>query len=345
MNKMKALVKARPEKGLWMEEVPVPEPGLNDVIIKVKKSAICGTDLHIYEWDTWSQHTIRTPMVIGHEYMGYIEKMGAGVTNLKIGERVTGEGHLACGHCRNCRRGKEHVCENTVGIGVHIDGSFAEYVKIPSQNVIPLDHRIPDDWAAIMDPFGNATHTALSFPLLGEDVIITGIGGPIGAMAAAICKFSGARNIIGTDLSEYRRNLARKMGATRVVDPTKESIKEAMAKHEMVAGFDIGLECSGSPAAFNDMVNHMYNGGKISLLGLLPQNTQINWSKLIFKGLTLKGIYGREMYETWYQMEMMLTTGLDITPVITHRFPADDFQKAFEIMEAGNCGKIILNWE
>jgi len=198
---------------------------------------------------------------------------------------------------------------------------------------------------AIMDPLGNATHTALSFPLLGEDVIITGIGGPIGAMAAAICKFSGARNIIGTDLSEYRRELARKMGATRVIDPTKESIKEAMAKHEMVAGFDIGLECSGSPAAFNDMVNHMYNGGKISLLGLLPQNTQINWSKLIFKGLTLKGIYGREMYETWYQMEMMLTTGLDITPVITHRFHADDFQEAFEIMEAGNCGKIILNWE
>ena len=342
---MKALVKVRPEKGLWMEEVPVPEPGLNDVIIKVKKSAICGTDLHIYEWDAWSQRTIHTPMTIGHEYMGYIEKMGAGVTNLKIGERVTGEGHLACGHCRNCRRGKEHVCENTVGIGVNIDGSFAEYVKIPASNVIPLDHRIPDDWAAIMDPFGNATHTALSFPLIGEDVLVTGAGGPIGCMAIAICKFVGARNVVGSEVSPYRRELARKMGATLVVDPMKDDIASAMKQVGMVAGFDIGLEVSGSPVAFDSMIKHMYNGGKISLLGILPDTTLIEWDKVIFKGLTLKGIYGREMYETWYKMEKMLLSGLDISPVITHRFHYTEFQKAFDIMEEGNCGKIILDWE
>jgi threonine 3-dehydrogenase len=228
---------------------------------------------------------------------------------------------------------------------VHRDGGFAEYISVPAKNVLHVDVSIPDEIMSIMDPFGNATHTALSFPLLGEDVLITGIGGPIGAMAAAICRFAGARNVIGTDLSPFRRALARKMGATRVIDPTKESIKEAMHRHNMVAGFDIGLECSGSPAAFNDMVNHMYNGGKISLLGILPQKTEINWNNIIFKGLTLKGIYGREMYETWYHMEMMLTSGLDITPVITHRFPADDFQKAFDIMEEGNCGKIILDWQ
>jgi threonine 3-dehydrogenase len=269
---------------------------------------------------------------------------GSEVDRVKVGERVTVEGHISCGFCRNCRRGRQHICDHTIGIGVHRNGGFAEYISVPAKNVLHPDVSIPDEIMAIMDPLGNATHTALSFPLLGEDVLITGIGGPIGAMAAAICKFAGARNIIGTDLSKFRRNLARKMGATRVIDPTKESIKEAMAKHGMVAGFDIGLECSGSPAAFNDMVNHMYNGGKISLLGLLPQDTKINWSKLIFKGLTLKGIYGREMYETWYHMEMMLTTRLDITPVITHRFPAAEFQTAFEIMEAGDCGKIILDW-
>ncbi|HKJ80324.1 MAG TPA: L-threonine 3-dehydrogenase [Prolixibacteraceae bacterium] len=342
---MKALVKSKPEKGIWMEEVPMPQVRPNDVLIKIRKSAICGTDLHIYKWDEWAQQTLKTPVVIGHEYMGIVVEVGSEVDRVKVGERVTVEGHISCGFCRNCRRGRQHICDHTIGIGVHRDGGFAEYISVPAKNVLHPDVRIPDEIMSIMDPLGNATHTALSFPMLGEDVLITGIGGPIGAMAAAICKFAGARNIIGTDLSKFRRNLARKMGATRVIDPTKESIKEAMAKHGMIAGFDIGLECSGSPAAFNDMVNHMYNGGKISLLGLLPQNTQINWSNLIFKGLTLKGIYGREMYETWYHMEMMLTTRLDITPVITHRFRAEEYQKAFEIMEAGDCGKIILDWE
>lgn len=342
---MKAIVKRNPEKGLWLEDVPIPAVGPNDVLIKIKKSAICGTDLHIYKWDEWAQQTIKTPMTIGHEFMGVVVETGSEVDRVQVGERVTVEGHIACGFCRNCRRGRQHICDHTIGIGVNRNGGFAEYVSVPAKNVLHIDDRISDEMMSIMDPFGNATHTALSFPLLGEDVLITGIGGPIGSMAAAICKFSGARNIIGTDLSSYRRELASKLGATAVIDPTKESLKEVMERHEMVGGFDIGLECSGSPAAFNDMVNHMYNGGKISLLGLLPQNTQINWGKLIFKGLTLKGIYGREMYETWYQMEMMLTTGLDISPVITHRFDAEDFQKAFDIMEEGNCGKIILNWE
>lgn len=342
---MKAIVKSKPERGLWMEEVPMPKVGHNDVLIKIKKAAICGTDLHIYKWDEWAQQTIKTPVIIGHEYMGTVVEVGSEVDRVKIGERVTVEGHISCGFCRNCRRGRQNICDNTIGIGVTRNGGFAEFISVPAKNVLHIDNRISDDMMAIMDPLGNATHTALSFPLLGEDVLITGIGGPIGAMAAAICKFSGARNIIGTDLSKYRRDLARKMGATRVIDPTKESIMEAMKVHHMVSGFDIGLECSGSPIAFNDMVNHMYNGGKISLLGLLPQSTQINWSKLIFKGLTLKGIYGREMYETWYHMEMMLTSGLDISEIITHRFKADDFQKGFDIMEAGNCGKIILDWE
>ena len=342
---MKALVKSKPEKGIWMEDVPMPEVRPNDVLIKIKKSAICGTDLHIYKWDEWAQQTIKTPVTIGHEYMGEVVEVGSEVDRVEVEERVTVEGHISCGFCRNCRRGRQHICDNTVGIGVQRNGGFAEYISVPDKNVLHVDVSIPDEIMSIMDPLGNATHTALSFPLLGEDVLITGIGGPIGAMAAAICRFSGARNVIGTDLSKYRRSLARKMGATRVIDPTKESIKEAMKRHGMVAGFDIGLECSGSPAAFNDMVNHMYNGGKISLLGLLPQKTQINWNNVIFKGLTLKGIYGREMYETWYHMEMMLTSGLDITSVITHRFKANDYQKAFEIMEEGNCGKIIMDWE
>lgn len=342
---MKAIVKIKPEKGIWMTDVPMPKVGHNDVLIKISKSAICGTDLHIYKWDEWAQNTIKTPLVIGHEYMGTVVEKGSEVSRVYIGERVTVEGHISCGFCRNCRRGRQHICDHTMGIGVNRDGGFAEYISVPASNVLKVDDRISDELMSVMDPLGNATHTALSFPLLGEDVLITGIGGSIGSMAAAVCKFAGARNIVGTDLSEYRRNLAMKMGATKVIDPRVESVKDAMKSLGMVSGFDIGLECSGSPVAFNDMVENMYNGGKISLLGLLPSNTQINWSKLIFKGLTLKGIYGREMYETWYQMEMMLSTGLNISPVITHRFKADDFQEAFDIMEAGNCGKIILNWD
>lgn len=341
---MKALVKARQEKGIWMQEAPVPEPGLNDVIIKVKKSAICGTDLHIYQWDEWSQRTIKTPMIIGHEYMGYIVRKGAGVKLLKEGDRVTGEGHLACGHCRNCRRGKEHVCENTLGIGVHVDGSFAEYVSIPSSNVVLLDKRIPDDWAAIMDPFGNATHTALSFPLLGEDVLITGAG-LIGNMAVAIAKYSGARFIVASDLSDYRLSIAKKMGATLTLNPSKgEKISDAVKALGM-RGFDVGLEMSGSPKAFIEMINNMYNGSSISLLGILPSDFPVPWSDIIFKAITLKGIYGREIWETWYKMEQMIIGGINLDPVITHHFHIDDFQKGFDVMEQGNCGKVILDWD
>ena len=338
---MKALVKKLPQEGLWMEDVPVPEVGVNDVLIKVKKVAICGTDLHIYKWDAWSQKTIKTPMTIGHEYVGEIVDMGAGVRNLQIGDRVTGEGHIACGHCRNCRRGKKHVCQNTIGVGVNRDGAFAEYLCIPAENVVKLDPRIPDDMAAIMDPFGNATHTALSFPLLGEDVLITGAG-LIGTIATGICRFAGARHIVVTDVSDYRLNIAKRMGADITVNPAKgETVEDARKKLNM-QGFDVGLEMSGAPAAFNSMIDNMYNGSKISLLGILPDTTQVEWSKIIFNALTLKGIYGREMWETWYQMEQMLITGLDLSPVITHRFKFDDFEKGFEVMKSGQCGKVLL---
>ena len=341
---MKALVKKNPGKGLWLEDVPVPEVGVNDVKIKIKKTAICGTDLHIYKWDEWSQKTIKTPMTIGHEYVGIVAEVGPGVRNIKVGDRVTGEGHIACGHCRNCRRGKEHVCENSIGVGVHRDGAFAEYLVIPESNVVKLDDRISDEMAAIMDPFGNATHTALSFPLLGEDVLITGAG-LIGTMATAISRFAGARHIVVTDLSDYRLDIAKKMGATVTVNPTKgESVAAAMKELGM-RGFDIGLEMSGSPIAFREMVESMYNGSKIAQLGILPPSTQVDWSEIIFKALTITGIYGREMWETWYQMEQMLITGIDLSPVITHRFHVDDFQKGFDVMESGLCGKVILNWD
>ena len=326
-----------------MEDVPMPEVGVNDVLIKIWKVAICGTDLHIYNWDQWAQNTIKTPMTIGHEYVGEIVKLGSGVKNYKIGDRVTGEGHIACGHCRNCRRGREHICENSIGVGVNRDGAFAEYLSIPASNVVKVDSRIPDDFMAIMDPFGNATHTALSFPLLGEDVLITGAG-LIGTMATAICKFAGARNIVVTDLSEYRLNIAKKMGATLCVNPTKgDSVAAAM--HELgLKGFDVGLEMSGSPVALREMIDSMYSGSKISLLGIQPASAQIPWSKVIFNALTLKGIYGREMWETWYKMEQMLISGLDLSPVITHRFKFDDFQKGFDVMKSGQCGKVLLEF-
>ncbi len=340
---MKALVKKQPGRGLWLEEVDIPEIGINDVLIKVKKTAICGTDLHIYKWDEWSQRTINTPMVIGHEYVGTVARLGSGVEDIKEGERVTGEGHISCGHCRNCRRGKRHVCENSRGIGVHIDGSFAEYVKIPASNVIKLNKKISDEVAAVFDPFGNAAHTALSFPVVGEDVLITGAG-PIGIMAVAICRFAGARHIVVTDLNDYRLSLAGRIGRCRTVNPTKEKLADVVKDLGMV-GFDVGLEMSGSPQAFNQMIDTMYNGGRIALLGILPPTTQVQWDKIIFKALQIKGIYGREMFETWYKMEMMILSGLDITPVITHRFPIDQFQEGFEIMAEGNCGKVILDWE
>jgi threonine 3-dehydrogenase len=342
---MKAIRKNKSGRGIWLEDVPMPEVGVNEVLIKVRKAAICGTDLHIYKWDEWAQKTINTPVTIGHEYVGEVVEIGDEVTKIDIGERVTVEGHIACGFCRNCRRGRQHICDHTVGIGINRDGGFAEYISVPASNVLHINKQIPDEIVAIMDPLGNATHTALSFPLIGEDVIITGAGGPIGCMAIAICKFVGARNVVGSEISKYRRGIARKMGATKVIDPINDSIAAAMKRLDMVSGFDIGLEVSGSPVAFRDMLENMYNGGKISLLGLLPESTQIEWDNIIFKGLTLKGIYGREMYETWYKMEKMLLSGLDISPAITHRFHYTEFEKAFEIMEKGDCCKVILDWE
>jgi len=341
---MKAIVKDKPEKGIWMKDVPRPVPGVNDVIVKIKKTAICGTDLHIYMWDDWSKRTIKTPMIIGHEYMGYVEEVGAGVKNILYGERVTGEGHIACNNCRNCKRGKKHVCENTIGIGVNRDGAFAEYLSVPAENIIRLDPRINDDVASIMDPFGNATHTALSFPVIGEDVLITGAG-LIGNMTVAICKFAGARHIVVSDISNYRLNIAKKMGATMTINPAEgEKIRDSVKALGMV-GFDVGLEMSGSPFAINEMIDNMYNGSNIALLGILPNNTEVMWDKIIFKALTLKGIYGREMFETWHKMEQMIISGIDLNPIITHSMDIDDFQTGFDIMEEGNCGKVILDWE
>lgn len=340
---MKALVKKHAKKGIWLEDIPVPEIGKDDVLIRIKKNAICGTDLHIYEWNEWAQNTIKPPMTIGHEYVGEIVDKGSNVKHLNIGERVTGEGHICCGRCRNCRRGKLHVCENSTGVGVNRDGAMAEYLSLPATNVIQLDPRIPDDMAAIMDPFGNATHTAFSFPLPGEDVLITGAG-LIGSLAAAVTRFAGARHIVVTDLSDYRLEIARKMGATLTLNPAKgEKVADAMQTLG-IKGFDVGLEMSGAPKAFNEMLDCMYNGSNVSLLGLLPDGSGINWSKVIFKALTLKGIYGREMWETWYRMQQMLIAGINISPIITHRFPIDDFQKGFDVMESGLCGKVLLEW-
>jgi threonine 3-dehydrogenase len=340
---MKALVKKKAEKGIWMEDIPIPEIGPNEVLIKISKTAICGTDLHIYLWDDWAQNTIPPGLTIGHEYVGHVAKVGSEVTEFKEGERVTGEGHIACGHCRNCRRGRQHICEKTLGVGVNINGAFAEYLKIPSSNVLKINKKIPDEIVSIMDPLGNATHTTLSFPVIGEDVLITG-SGLIGSMCIAIAKFAGARNVIATETSEYRVELAKKFEPTMIINPMKENLEDVMNDLDM-RGFDIGLECSGVPVAFNQMVSQMYNSGKIALLGILPTKTEVDWNKIIFRGLTIKGIYGREMYETWYKMEQMLISGLDVSPIITHRFHIDEFQKAFDIMEAKNCGKVILSWD
>jgi len=338
---MKALVKKQPGVGIWMMDVPEPQVGVNDVKIKIKKVAICGTDLHIYKWDQWSQENIRTPLIQGHEYVGTVVVIGEGVRNIRVGDRVTGEGHLACGHCRNCRRGKLHICENSVSVGVQRDGAFAEYLVIPESNVVKLENEISDDMAAIMDPFGNATHTALAFPVLGEDVLITGAG-LIGTMATGICRFAGARHIVVTDLSEYRLDIARRMGATITVNGSRgETVAQAM-KQLGIRGFDVGLEMSGAPQAFNEMVDSMYKGSKIAQLGILPTSTQANWGKIIFNALTIKGIYGRNMWETWYMMKQMLLSGIDLSPVITHHFAFDDFQKGFDVMVSGRCGKVIL---
>jgi threonine 3-dehydrogenase len=340
---MKALVKSRREPGLWLEDVPVPEIGPNDVLIRIHKSAICGTDMHIWNWDSWSQKTIPVPMTVGHEYVGRIEKVGDEVEGYQVGDRVSGEGHIVCGHCRNCKAGKRHLCPNTKGVGVNRPGSFAEYLSLPATNLFKVPDGISDDLAAIFDPYGNATHTALSFDMVGEDVLITGAG-PIGIMAVAIAKYAGARNVVITDVNPYRLNLARTMGATRAVDVSKEDLPTAMKALGMTEGFDIGMEMSGNGAAFRSMLDAMANGGRISMLGILPDDVAIDWGKVIFKGLFLKGIYGREMFETWYKMAAMIQGGLDITPILTHHFPIDDFRKGFEIMGSGQSGKVILDW-
>ncbi len=339
---MKALVKKQPGLGIWMMDMPEPQVGVNDVKIKIKKVAICGTDLHIYKWDAWSQENIKTPLIQGHEYVGTVVEIGEGVRNIRVGDRVTGEGHLACGHCRNCRRGKLHICENSVSVGVQRDGAFAEYLVIPESNVVKLEDGISDDMAAIMDPFGNATHTALAFPVLGEDVLITGAG-LIGTMATGICRFAGARHIVVTDLSEYRLDIAKRMGATITVNASKGETLEFAMKQLGIKGFDVGLEMSGAPSAFNEMIDSMYKGSKIAQLGILPTSTQANWGKIIFNALTIKGIYGRNMWETWYMMKQMLLSGIDLSPVITHHFDFDDFQKGFDVMMSGQCGKVILD--
>lgn len=342
---MKALEKSKPEKGIWMiHDAPIPEIGPNDVLIRIVKSAICGTDLHIYKWDKWASQTIPVPMIVGHEYVGVIEDMGSEVTHLKIGQRVSGEGHLTCEHCRNCRAGTRHLCRNTLGIGVNVQGSFAQYLKLPQSNIFPVPDDIPDDIAAIFDPLGNAVHTALSFDLVGEDVLITGAG-PIGIMAIAICKHAGAKNVVITDVNPYRLELAKKMGATRAVNAIQEDLRDTMKDLGMSEGFDIGLEMSGNETAFRSMLATMNNGGKIALLGIPPGEMSIDWNDVIFKGLIIKGIYGREMYETWYKMASMIQSGLDISGVITHHLHIDDFQKGFDAMESGQCGKVILDWE
>jgi threonine 3-dehydrogenase len=329
--------------GLWLEELPVPKCGPNDVLIKVRQTGICGTDIHIYNWDEWSQRTIPVPMGIGHEFMGEVAEIGSEVTGFTKGERVSAEGHITCGGCRNCRAGKRHLCRNTIGLGVHRQGSFAEYVTIPAFNVFKLPAEIPDHIGAFFDPLGNAVHTALSFDVVGEDVLITGAG-PIGVMAVPICKHIGARHVVITDVNEYRLDLARKMGATRAVNVAKESLDDVMKSLGMTEGFDVGLEMSGNGAAFKQMFKAMNHGGRVAILGIPPTEISIDWSQVIFKGLVLKGVYGREMFETWYKMTAMIQSGLDIAPVVTHRFPIAEFKQAFEVMRTGQSGKVVLDW-
>jgi threonine 3-dehydrogenase len=343
MAMMKALVKATREPGLVLQEVPVPEVGPNDVRIKIHKTAICGTDMHIWKWDEWAQKTIPVPMHVGHEYVGVIDQVGSHVSGFAVGDRVTGEGHIVCGHCRNCRAGKRHLCPNTIGVGVNRAGCFAEWLVIPASNAFKLPTEVPDDVASIFDPYGNAVHTTLSFDLVGEDVLITGAG-PIGAMAVAVARFVGARNIVITDINPYRLELARKMGATRAVDTRTEDLASVMKDLGMTEGFDVGLEMSGNASAFRSMIGAMVNGGRVAVLGIFPGEVALDWSKIVFKGLFIKGIYGREMYETWYKMAAMVRSGLDITKVITHHFPIAEFKQGFEVMGSGQSGKVVLDW-
>jgi threonine 3-dehydrogenase len=341
---MRALVKAKAEPGIWMQDIARPEPGPNDVLIRIRKTAICGTDMHIFNWDEWAARTIPVPMAVGHEFVGQVEAIGSEVQGIVRGDRVSGEGHLTCGHCRNCRAGRRHLCRNTIGVGVNRQGCFAEYLCIPSSNVFKLPDAISDEIASILDPLGNAVHTALSYDLVGEDVLITGAG-PIGIMATAIARHVGARHVVITDVNDYRLELARKMGATRAVNVTREKLDDVMQELEMQEGFDVGLEMSGNPQAFRDMLRTMHHGGGVALLGIPPEETAIDWNQVIFKGLTIKGIYGREMFETWYKMASMLQSGLDISPIITHRFSAADYLEGFRTMGSGQSGKVILDWQ
>jgi len=340
---MKALVKAKAEPGLWLQDVPEPLVGINDVLIKVHKTGICGTDQHIYHWDAWAQKTIPVPMVVGHEFVGSVVSVGTNVSDFHPGEIVSAEGHVVCGRCRNCLAGRRHLCRDTVGIGVNRAGAFAQFISVPMTNVWHHDPGVDKDVASIFDPFGNAVHTALSFDLLGEDVLITGAG-PIGVMAVAIAKHAGARHVVITDVNDYRLDLARALGADVALNVTRENLADAQKELKMSEGFDVGLEMSGNPAAFRDMIDAMCHGGKIAMLGIPSEPMAIDWHKVIFSMLTIKGIYGREMYETWYKMNVLLESGLNIRPVITHRFGADEFEKGFEVMRTGMSGKVVLDW-
>lgn len=340
---MRALVKAKAEPGIWMQEMPIPEYGPEDVLIKVCKTGICGTDIHIYHWDEWAQATIPVPMIIGHEFFGEIVALGANVKNLIIGQKVSGEGHITCGHCKNCRAGQCFLCKNVQGTGVNRPGCFGEYMVMPAFNVVPLPDKIQDSHAAIMDPFGNAMHCALSFPVAGEDVLITGAG-PVGIMTAAIARHAGARSVVITDINDYRLDLALKMGATKAINVSHQALEKALDKQNMTEGFTRGFEISGNAQAFNALIAAMNPGGKVVLVGILSQPTAIDWTQVIFKGLTLKGIYGREMFGTWQKMIAMLESGLNLNPVITHHFPAEEYRNAFETMASGQSGKVILDW-
>lgn len=340
---MKALAKLHPEPGIWMTEVAEPDVGHNDLLIRIRKTAICGTDVHIYNWDQWSQNTVPLGLVTGHEYVGEVVGMGEEVSGFAIGDRVSGEGHITCGYCRNCRAGRRHLCRNTSGVGVNRAGAFAEYLVIPAFNAFKLPDDVSDELAAIFDPFGNAVHTALSFNLVAEDVLITGAG-PIGMMAAAVARHVGARNVVITDVNDFRLGLAKKMGATRTVNVANENLRDVMTSLGMTEGFDVGLEMSGVPSAFRSMLASMNHGGKVALLGIPGEEMAIDWSQVIFKGLELKGIYGREMFETWYKMAGLIQSGLDLKPMITHTLPVADFQEGFDIMRSGQSGKVILDW-
>ncbi len=341
---MHALVKAKAAPGIELQDVPKPAVGPNDVMIRVKRSAICGTDMHIYNWDAWAQKTIPVPMAVGHEYCGQVVEVGSEVSGFAVGDRVSGEGHITCGYCRNCRAGRRHLCRNTVGVGVNRPGCFAEYLVIPAFNAFKLPTAIDDEIASILDPLGNAVHTALAFDVVGEDVLITGAG-PIGIMATAIVRFIGARNVVITDVNDYRLELARKMGATLALNVTRDSLDDAMKQLGMQEGFDVGLEMSGNAAALRDMLRTMHHGGSIAMLGIPPSEVAVDWNEVILKGLTIKGIYGRQMFETWYKMAALLQSGLNIRPVITHRFPYTDYQRAFDIMGRGQSGKVVMEWD